>query len=208
MSASSAKTAPGAPTRWSDPLPSTPDYYATGAEALVVGLAQTGDRDAFSELVRRRQSWIRNLMRRFSGDASLADDLAQQVFLQAWRKLGSLRDRHRFGPWLKRMAVNTWLQYLRKSDALKDADAFEGDEGAHRDTPGVALDLDGALATLPAHARLCIVLSYNEGMTHPEIAAATGLPAGTVKSHIRRGTGRLQELLSAYAEDAGAEVTP
>ena len=64
--------------------------YAQAPESLVVGLARTGDRDAFAELVRRRQAWIRNLMRRLSGDAALADDLAQQTFLQAWRGIAGL----------------------------------------------------------------------------------------------------------------------
>jgi len=69
----------------------------------------------------------------------------------------------------------------------------------------MAIDLDRALAALSEHVRLCIVLSYNEGMTHGEIADLTGMPLGTVKSHIRRGTQRLQEFLSAYDESPNGE---
>ncbi len=177
-----------------------PAHYADGAEALVVGLARTGDEAAFTELVRRRQSWIRGLMRRLCGEAALADDLAQKAFLQAWRKLPGLEHPERFGPWLKQLAVNTWRQHARRNDPMRNADDTGEPEDSSRAPAGMAMDLDRALAQLSPDARMCIVLSYSEGMTHPEIATATGLPAGTVKSHIRRGTQRLQGLLADYDE--------
>ncbi len=180
-----------------------PSRYSNSPEALVVGLARTGNRDAFAELVRRRQSWIRNLMLRCCGDTTLADDLAQKAFLQAWRKIAQLRQPRTFGAWLKRLAVNTWLQHLRRNDALSHTG--EQDHDIRADTSGMSIDLDRALAMLPNDVRLCIVLSYHEGMTHPEIAALTRLPQGTVKSHIRRGTQRLQQLLSAYGNTPHAE---
>ena len=62
------------------------------------------------------------------------------------------------------------------------------------------MDLDLALSTLPTAVRLCIVLSYQEGMTHSEIARITDTPLGTVKSHIKRGSQRLQQILSPYRE--------
>ncbi len=182
-------------------MPAAGRPHSERPEALIVGLAQAGNEDAFADLVRRRQSWIRNLMRRFSGAAALADDLAQQVFLQAWRSLRQLRQPSRFGPWLKRLAVSVWLQHLRRNDALSDA--AEVDEMATVEPPetGVAVDLDRALAALAEPVRLCIVLAYHEGMTHGEIAELTELPPGTVKSHIRRGTLRLQQLLADYATE-------
>jgi len=130
----------------------------------------------------------------------LADDLSQQVFMQAWRAIRQLHDAERFGPWLKRMAINLWLQHQRKNDPMRDADEHADTDSTTRDTPGVALDLDRALATLPENVRLCIVLSYHERMTHGEIADLTKLPLGTIKSHIRRGTQKLQEQLAAYVE--------
>lgn len=177
-----------------------PDYYSEGPEALVVSLASNGDRVAFAELVRRRQTWIRNLMRRCSGDASLADDLAQQVFMQAWRKVKHIREPDRFGPWLKKLAINEWLQHRRKSDALRDAEGEEAIALSQNDKTSIALDLDSAMASLPAPVSLCIALSYHERLTHDEISALTGIQLGTVKSHIRRGSERLRELLSAYDE--------
>jgi RNA polymerase sigma-70 factor (ECF subfamily) len=186
-------------------LPLRRQHYSGSREVLLVSLARTGDRNAFEELVRRRQTWIRNLMRRCCGDITLADDLAQQVFMQAWRTIHHLQRRDRFGAWLKRVAVNTWLQYVRKNEPLKNAEAYDEKKLTHRDTTGVAMDLDSALATLPVPVRLCIVLSYHEGMTHREIADLTGLSPGTIKSHIRRGSERLRRSLSAYEDAPSAE---
>ena len=190
----------------------TPISLADSPEALVVGLARTGDRNAFADLVRRRQSWIRNLMRRFCRDASLADDLAQQAFLQAWRKIPDLQKPDHFAAWLKQIAVNIWLQHLRRHDALHNADDIDDNDLSSplggSDGHDVAMDLDRALATLSAPERLCVVLNYHEGMSHREIAEASDMPVGTVKSHIRRGTEKLQQQLSDYQNNKRPEETP
>ena len=186
-------------------MPPDRDYYSRSPEALLVGLARNGDRNAFAELVQQRQNWIRNLMRRCCGDMNLADDLAQQVFMQAWRTIPQLQRSDRFGGWLKRLAINVWLQHQRRGDPLKHADEYDESAPPHKDATSVAMDLDRALATLADEVRLCIVLSYHERMTHGEIAELTGLPLGTIKSHIRRGTQRLQKLLSAYRDTPRVE---
>ena len=85
-------------------------------------------------------------------------------------------------------------QVLQLSRRPVDVRADQASESAE----GLSMDLDRALATLKEPVRLCIVLSYHEGMTHDEIADFTNLPVGTVKSHIRRGTKRLQEELKEY----------
>jgi RNA polymerase sigma-70 factor (ECF subfamily) len=181
------------------------DYYPQCPEALVVSMARTGDRSAFAELVKRRQSSIRALMRRCSNDGTLADDLAQQVFLQAWQKIHTLKKAGAFGGWLKRLAISVWLQHQRRNDALHGADELAGHESAKGDPTGVAMDLDRALATLPDPVRLSVVLSYQEGMTHEEIAELTDTPLGTVKSHINRGAQKLRQLLAAYGDEHGTE---
>lgn len=181
------------------------DYFPQCPEALIISLARSGDRGAFAELVRRRQSSVRSLMRRCCNDSTLADDLAQQVFLKAWLKIRTLRHGSAFGGWLKRLAINTWLQYLRKKDALRDAGELEDADIQYREEGGIGMDLDGALATLPETVRLCLVLNYQEGMSHREITDLTGLPLGTVKSHINRGSERLRLLLSAYREESRTE---
>jgi len=181
------------------------NYYPSCPETLVVALARSGDRKAFEDIVRRRQSSIRGLMRRFCGDATLADDLAQQVFLRMWLKIRMIKNPLAFPGWLKRLAVSIWLQHLRKHDALKNASEFKDIDLSASETNGIGMDLDQALATLPPTVRLCIVLSYHEGMSHGEIAKLLDMPVGTVKSHINRGTGRLQQVLSAYSDKTRAE---
>ncbi|HWW32025.1 MAG TPA: sigma-70 family RNA polymerase sigma factor [Steroidobacteraceae bacterium] len=175
------------------------------AEPVVVALAMGGDRAAFSELVWRRQSWLRNLLRRLCRDPALADDLAQQVFLKAWRALPQLRAPGAFGAWLRRLAINVWLGELRAA-APEESLSRPEEIAVTVFAPAAAeqLDLDRALAKLTRSERLCVVLAYSEEMSHGEISAATGLPLGTVKSHVRRGAQRLRVLLHAY-QDSGKE---
>jgi len=167
------------------------------AEAALAGLAIAGDDSAYGELVRRRHSQIRDLLRRLCRNSALADDLSQQAFLQAWRRIRALQAPGAFGPWLRKIAVSIWLQHLRSVGSRREASAA-GEEPAHEPEVGERLDLDRALSQLAPDVRLCIVLAYAEHMSHREIAEATDLPLGTVKSHITRGANRLRELLRAY----------
>lgn len=177
------------------------------SEVVLVGLARMGDRNAFAELVRRRQPWIRNLMRRFCGNLALADDLSQEVFFTAWRAVPQLDRPSRFAAWLKRIAINVWLQHVRRKDPLRDPSELAADAAASAAATGLGMDLDRALSALAEDARLCIVLAYHESMTHEEIVELTGMPLGTVKSHIRRGSEKLREILDAYARDGAQEVS-
>jgi RNA polymerase sigma factor (sigma-70 family) len=163
-----------------------------------VALAMNGDDTAYGELVRRRQDAIRHLLRRLTRDPALADDLAQQAFVLAWKSIRTLKSPAAFGAWLRKLAVNCWLQHARIKKhevALADEALCEG-HASSRVTE--RLDLDAALATLPPHARLCVVLAYSEGMSHAEISESTAIPLGTVKSHIARGAAHLRELLCDY----------
>jgi len=186
-------------------LPGTQEHYPQCPEAMIVTLAQSGDRAAFADLIRRHQQDIRSFMRRCCRDPTLADDLAQQVFVTLWLKIRTLKKADSFGPWLHRLAINTWLLHRRKNDALAHAAALQHHEPSMRAPAGLAIDLDNALAELDDAQRLCVVLSYQQGMSHGEIAAATALPLGTVKSHIQRGGKRLREILSAYRATAETE---
>lgn len=162
-------------------------------------LAAGGDDGAFAELVRRRQSWVRTLLRRLCRDAALADDLSQQAFVLAWRKLPQLKAPGAFAGWLRSLAVNLWLQEVRsrRNSALEQTaplDVVTEPGVADRD-PSAAIDLDRVLALLKPAERMCVVLCHAEGMSHAEIATLTGWPLGTVKSHVARGSVRLRELL-------------
>jgi RNA polymerase sigma factor (sigma-70 family) len=170
------------------------------SEVAVVVLAMNGDDAAFGELVRRRQNAIRQMLRRLTREPALADDLAQQAFVQAWKSIRTLKSPAAFGAWLRKLAVNCWLQHARVKKhevALADEAPLEGQAVS---TVAERMDLDAALATLPPQARLCVVLAYSEGMSHAEISDATAMPIGTVKSHIARGAARLREILHAYGD--------
>jgi RNA polymerase sigma-70 factor (ECF subfamily) len=167
------------------------DALANAAEAAVVVLAGAGDDRAFEELVRRRQGSLRGLLRRLCGNAALADDLAQQSFVQAWTRLSTLRAPAAFGGWLRQIAVNTWLAQARGRTPIA-ALPVDLEDAASAD-PSLALDLDRLLHRLSEGERTCLVLAYAEGLTHAEIAATTGWPLGTVKSHVLRGGARLRE---------------
>ena len=170
-----------------------------------MGLAKNGSDEAFEGLVRLRQAWLRNFLRRLTNDPGIADDLSQQVFLSAWKGIRDLRSNRAFHAWLKRLAVNTWLKHVRRHQPLDAIDeSFEGDlDRLHvKATPiAEAIDLDRALAALSTDARLCVVLSYGEGMSHGMIAELTTLPLGTVKSHISRGKQVLRKVLAIYGDE-------
>lgn len=172
---------------------------AAADEISIVLLAMNGDDLAYGELVRRRQDAIRNLLRRLTREPSLADDLAQQTFVQGWRSIRTLKSPGAFGGWLRKLAVNYWLQHARSS---RREVPLQDDLRAEHSASIVSrqMDLDAALARLPHDVRVCIVLAYNEGMSHGEISEATSMPLGTVKSHITRGSARLRELLHAYGD--------
>ena len=169
------------------------------ADPLLIALACAGDSQAFTELVKRRHQRVRKFMYHLCREPQLGDDLAQQVFLTAWRSLRQLRTAAAFDGWLKRIMVTTWLEELRRRKiAYVEELTPDTDPRVHFDGSAEGIDLDAALAMLPPQVRLCVVLAHSEGMSHTEIAALTKMPLGTVKSHVARGSARLRQLLAAY----------
>lgn len=173
-------------------------------EDLVVLMAIAGDDLAFNELVLRRQSWLRSVLRRLSNDANLADDLCQDVLLKAWNKIGTLQDHRLFGAWLRQIAVRVWVDWARSRKwhfESIDGDLIAGSHAAGGvQTADHRLDLQAAISRLRPGPRACVVLFYGEGMSHSEIAAATGLSIGVVKSHIARSTPRLRSYLLEWTK--------
>jgi RNA polymerase sigma-70 factor (ECF subfamily) len=133
---------------------------------VLVALARVGNDRAFEELVRRRQGAVRGLLRRLSGNAALGDDLAQETFVTAWRSLRRLRDPSAFGAWLKRVAINVWLQHARRDRWLEESiEEYGADLAFEIPAPNVGdrIDLDRMLAKLRVPERLCVVLACMEG---------------------------------------------
>jgi RNA polymerase sigma-70 factor (ECF subfamily) len=175
---------------------------ASAAEPYLVALSMSGDDKAFEELVRRRQGAVRRLMHQLSGDWAAADDFAQEAFLRAWQKLHTLRSPGAFGGWLRRIAVNVFLRHVRRANpANQDSGEATAYPAVENGTASIKMDLEKALARLRPVERLCVVLAYGERMSHDEIRTATGLPLGTAKSHISRGSSRLRQYLKSYKDD-------
>jgi RNA polymerase sigma-70 factor (ECF subfamily) len=155
------------------------------------------DTRAFGELVRRHQSRIRGFLRRMARDADLADDLAQDCFVQAWEKLHTFSGKGSFAGWLLRIAYTTFLQAKRRSsrygEILETVRETPGEERAVPAESEDAGDLEKLLAVLDEQERAVMILSYAFGMSHREIGESTGLPVGTVKSLIFRGKDKIRE---------------
>jgi RNA polymerase sigma-70 factor, ECF subfamily len=168
---------------------------------LILAVRERHDRAAFDVLVRRHQSAVRAVLRRLArGDAALADDLAQETFVLAWRNLASFRFEARFSTWLYRIAFNAWRSEARKKrEVLLDLDPDDApaELDTHVQMPDVAarVDLERALATLSDGERAAIAACYYADLSHEEAALALGIPLGTVKTHVMRAKAKLRALL-------------
>ena len=166
--------------------------------------ARQGDRHAFARLVRAHQSRVRLQLRRLThGDTALADDLAQETFVQAWLHLNDFRGDSRLATWLHRIALTRFLQHVRRPQLpmeWRDADGEPADEPGHdpRASEGLGRDVERALQALTEVQRLAVVHCFHLDLSHAEAAQVLGLPLGTLKSHLDRAKARLRELLGAW----------
>jgi len=128
-----------------------------------------------------------------------ADDLTQEVFIRAWRKLSSFRGNSSFGTWLYRLALN--LIVSRREALRRREDRFRTGEGilerfhTRQPPPGLALDFERCIETLPEGAREVFVLFDVEGYGHAEIGEMLGISVGTSKSQLHRARALLRERL-------------
>ena len=170
--------------------------------------ARQGDRHAFARLVRAHQSRVRLQLRRLThGDAALADDLAQETFVQAWLHLNDFRGDSRLATWLHRIALTRFLQHVRRPQLpveWREPDAADERDPGHdpRAVEGLGRDVERALAALSEIQRLAVVHCFHLDLTHAEAAQVLGLPLGTLKSHLDRARTRLRELLGAWNPEA------
>ncbi|PZU72954.1 MAG: RNA polymerase subunit sigma-70 [Brevundimonas sp.] len=162
--------------------------------------AAAGGRREYGELVRRHGSAVRGLLRRMGAAPSLADDVAQDAFLQGFQRCAEFRGQGTFAGWIKKIAARLYLK--RAAHEARYVAESEVDEAATPVDHAGALDLDEAMKALNETERVCVSLCHGAGMSHPEIAAAMNLPLGTVKSHVKRGLDKLRARLQP-ATDAG-----
>nr|WP_281375115.1 sigma-70 family RNA polymerase sigma factor [Aquabacterium terrae] len=169
--------------------------------------ARAGDVQAFNTLVTRHQSRVRQQLRRLTrGDPALADDLAQETFVQAWRALPGFRGDARFATWLYRIAYHRFLMQCRAEPPLQPlGDAAAGPaDAAHVSSDALRIDLERALARLPEPERIAIIHCGVLELTHEEAASVLGLPLGTLKSQVARAKARLRIDLAAWQAETCA----
>lgn len=174
-------------------------------EELAALVAGTGDQRAYGELVRRHQPLVRSMLARMSRDRALGDDLAQDAFIKAYQKIGSYSGSGSFKSWLCRIAYTEFLQHARKGRAdqrMKDGYGAQIDTVEPAKDSAASVDLDRGLAILSEAERTAVVLCYAGGMSHSEAAQVTGMPLGTVKSHVNRGRDKLKAFFEAAEQAA------
>lgn len=181
------------------------------SEEVLIGLA-LGKRDqrAFGQLVTRHQSMIRNSLRQLTNwDEGLADDLAQETFLMAYQNLRQFDGRARFSSWLYKIAYNQFLQHCRKQSSQKRAAQVEELDAETLDADNYALDesaddnrlqkqVASILSGIEPKRRCVLHLFLYRECTHNEISQILQMPLGTVKTHINRGRGELQQRLNEW----------
>jgi RNA polymerase sigma-70 factor (ECF subfamily) len=169
-----------------------------------VALAARGDRRAFERLYRTHADRVFTLCTRMTGDRQRAEELTQDVFVRVWEKLGQFRGESAFGTWLHRMAVNVVLndrqtekrRHDRYDDGIGDPDQLPHGDVRSLPVPGLSIDLEAAIATLPPGAKKVFVLHDVEGYTHEEIAGMLGVTAGGCKAQLHRARMLLREALN------------
>ena len=177
-----------------------------GGDREAVARCLAGDRDAFEAIYRQHAGRLYNLAWRMAGGASDADDLLQEIFLQAYRKLDSFKGDASLGTWLYRLAVNLCLDRLRsRQGRMAQVTASMDEEGApelaDRVQPAewnvTRLDLERAIEELPPSYRAVFVLHDVEGYQHDEIARMLDISDGSSKSLLHKARRKLRVVLGA-----------
>jgi RNA polymerase sigma-70 factor (ECF subfamily) len=173
-------------------------------ELALVERCRRGDLGAFEELYRAHAGRLYSLAVRLVGNAADAEDLLQEIFLAAHRKLDTFRGESALGTWLYRLATNLCLDHLRSRAARSSqmTDPMDDEPGLFdRATSALAeqtvtrMDLERALARLPEGSRAAFVLHDVEGLEHREVAEVLGIAEGTSKSQVHKARLRLRHLL-------------
>ena len=183
-------------------------------EQALIASAQKGDARAFNQLVLLHQSMVYNVAYRILGDADAAADASQDAFISAFKAMRGFRGGS-FKAWLLRIVTNACYDQLRSkkrrpTDSLDDLPIEEDHIGSLRDPAEGPADyverrqlnaaIQAGIRSLPAEQRLVVVLSDVQGMNYEEIAQATGLSLGTVKSRLSRARAKLRDYMLQQGE--------
>jgi len=181
------------------------DRRPGGVIDSTIEAARQGDAAAFARLYDRHAGRVFALCLRLTADRVQAEELVQDVFVRVWQRLASYRGESAFGTWLHRLAINAVLEGeragRRRRLRVQIAADFAGidavpDAASGAAEPHLALDLEAAVAHLPAGARAVFVLHDVEGYGHAEIGSLLGIAEGTSKAHLFRARRLLRRRLS------------
>jgi RNA polymerase sigma-70 factor (ECF subfamily) len=181
-------------------------------DAELVAGALAGSQEAFRMLVERFERPVFSLVARMVQDPATAEDLAQEVFVKAFRRLDSYDPGRKFASWLFKIAHNTTIDYLRRGGAETVSLEAHDEEGgsllsvladpvesplATAERRDLARALERAMAGLRPDYREAVVLFYVEGASYQDICEVTGLPLGTVKTNLHRARKELARAMEA-----------
>lgn len=181
----------------------TPGLREDEREAVLA--CQRGEREAFDQLVERYQRDIYRLCYRYVNNHEDANDMAQEVFLKAYRAIGRFRGDSSFSTWLYRIAVNTCLNFR----ALRRPETQELPEGLADHRPGAVAEIESderarrvrkAVARLPEKQKATLILKIYHDLTHEEVAGVLGSTVGTVKANLFHALGNLKRLMAEAGE--------
>jgi RNA polymerase sigma-70 factor (ECF subfamily) len=193
---------------------------ASQTESELLDRAQSGDAAAYGELIRRNQDYIYNAVVHMVGSGPDAEDLAQDVFVKAFKAIERFRRQSKFSTWLYGIMLNTVRNYWRRRRTIYSLDAG-GDED--HSAPDPEAEADGparlaqrrervravrqAIGRMSEDMREILVLRDIQGLTYEELQETLDLPAGTVKSRLYRARAALKdELAGGWAEPSAGEV--
>ena len=166
-------------------------------EEALVGAARDGDRAAFERLYREHSRMVHGILLARAPRAEV-DDLVQDVFLLAMRRLATLREAASFGPWIAAIARNRANDYHRRAPETVE---LPPDLPSERSTDAEAVWVLETIKTLPEAYRETLILRLVEGMTGPEISGRTGLTPGSVRVNLHRGMQQLREKLARGSQE-------
>lgn len=184
-------------------VPSKRSGDVRNADLALTARIRSGDQAAFDELYRQHAARLYNLAYRMAGSQSDAEDLLQEVFLIAYRKLASFRGESSLGTWLYRLAMNHCLDVLRSRQARmgQQTDSLDADSAAEPAAAPVLgavsrIDLERAIGLLPHACRAAFLLHDVEGFGHQEVGAILGISEGTSKSQVHKARMRIRSYLT------------
>jgi RNA polymerase sigma-70 factor (ECF subfamily) len=186
------------------PFAAPPVHAGRAEDTALIERCRRGDLAAFEEIYKAHSGKLYSLACRMLGNPTEAEDLLQEIFLSAHRKLDGFRGDSALGTWLYRLATNQCLDYLRSRAARSNqvTDTIDDDpplldvrSRGIADRTVAKMDLERAVAQLPEGARAAFVLHDVQGLEHREVAEALGIAEGTSKSQVHKARMRLRALL-------------